>query len=78
MNWQKHLAKELFVGKKVFIKGDLTTNKEYDGYYAVDEMMCFRGEQVTIIRVDEDNKRIFFIFEDEEQYYWTRGMVDIE
>ena len=62
------------VGDKVKIRKDLIEGTEYGGEGFVDDMMQFRGKEVTIQKVIFD--REYILLEDTEKWYWTEEMFE--
>lgn len=58
------------VGDKVKVRPDLSI-KDYGTECAIEEMLSFKGEHVTISQVNVDD---YFIEEDDGQFYWTDEM----
>ncbi|MBW1812100.1 MAG: hypothetical protein JRJ39_00130 [Deltaproteobacteria bacterium] len=66
--------KDLAVGDKVRVRGDLVVGVLYNNWGITEDMEKFRNKVVTINRVDE--KRYCMIKEDGGVYRWSREMFE--
>lgn len=62
------------VGDKVKVRKDLIEGTDYGGEGVVEEMLEFRGKEVTIQKVMFD--REYVILEDRDNWYWTEEMFE--
>jgi hypothetical protein len=68
----------LFVNEKIKIRKDLQADKKYDDIYCHNEMLKFKGKEVTIgyfpyLGIGDD---VFYIKEDPEGYLWSGDMLE--